>query len=159
MADTAELSQLTAAVQAEAQRSPAPALSPGLEAALARLGSWLWGKIPDRPVLALAEATKRELARLVCAILPPYFAPAAALAEHPVATAGFARSLLFIALNYEPARQRAAHALLDKLAAQADRAVATRPSECVELLLRPALPVLLFFSWMPDQCDLTGEHL
>lgn len=134
MADSAEVFQLAAALQAEVQRSPAAALSPGLEARLARLGALLWGEVPARSVQGLNQLAMRELARLFCTVLPPYFAPAAALAERPQAAAGFARGLVFVAGNGQPAEQHTAHALLDKLAAQADAAVAAAgPSGCVQL--------------------------
>jgi hypothetical protein len=134
MTDSAEVNHLRSAVLAEAQRSPAPALSPALEAALARLGSLLWGE-ELRPYLSVDELARRELGRLFCIVLPPYYVPTTTLAGHPAAAASFARGLLFVASNsnFEPAAQRAAHALLDKLAAQVDAAVTAGPSGWVPL--------------------------
>ena len=155
MADSAEVSQLAAAVAAAAQESPAPALSPGLEAALARLGSPRWGG--SRPTLDLGGLALEELARLFCTVLPPYFAPAAALAEHPAAATSFARGLYFVASNCEPAEQRAAHALLDRLAAQADTAVAAAgPSRCVRFFFAKSVlqcfACVVAFQSMHKQC-------
>lgn len=123
MAGWAEVIQLGAGVGAEAQGSPAPALSAGLEAALRPLGSMLLDKM-GLPGLVLDEPSRRELPHLFCSILPPYFAPAAALAEHPAAATPYAIGLTLVSLHCNPREQRAAEALLDRLAAQADAVLA-----------------------------------